>query len=162
MTGRERVMAALSHRQPDRVPLDLASTRDSSIVVGGYERLKAHFGIRADNALTSRMMQVVDVDERILQALEIDTRGVHPAAPPDTILSETSYRDEWGVERHKPAGTLYFDQLSFPLAGDITVGDIARYPWPVWHASCGSGGADSYVLGSWTLAVASSIPEPRC
>ena len=73
MTHRQRVMAALSHEAPDRVPLDFASTRDSSIVVEGYERLKHHFGIRAENVLTSRMMQVVDVDERILQALDIDT-----------------------------------------------------------------------------------------
>ena len=43
MTHRERVLAALSHREPDRVPIDLASTRDSSIVVEGYQRLKEHF-----------------------------------------------------------------------------------------------------------------------
>jgi len=49
-------MAALSHREPDRVPIDFASTRDSSIVVEGYERLKDHFGIEAENVLTSRMM----------------------------------------------------------------------------------------------------------
>ncbi|NWF54627.1 MAG: methyltransferase, partial [Syntrophaceae bacterium] len=45
MSHRERVMAAVSHRQPDRVPIDLGGTRDSSIVVEGYERLKKHFGI---------------------------------------------------------------------------------------------------------------------
>jgi len=33
MTSRERVLAALSHRQPDRVPLDLGGTRNSSMVV---------------------------------------------------------------------------------------------------------------------------------
>ena len=41
-------------------------------------------------------MQVVDVDERILQALDIDTRGIFPATQPDTITGERSYRDEWG------------------------------------------------------------------
>ncbi len=40
MTHRERLMAAVSHRQPDTVPIDLAGTRDSSIVVEGYEKLK--------------------------------------------------------------------------------------------------------------------------
>ena len=43
MTHRERILAAISHQQPDRVPIDLAGTRDSSIVVEGYERLKEHF-----------------------------------------------------------------------------------------------------------------------
>jgi len=130
MTHRERVLAALSHQEPDVVPIDLASTRDSSIVVEGYERLKAHFGIVAENVLTSRMMRVVDVDERILQALDIDTRAINPAAPPDTILDEHRYRDEWGVERVRPPGGFYHDQRTFPLGGDITVRDILEYPWP--------------------------------
>ena len=96
MTHRERVLEALNHRQPDRVPLDFGSTRDSSIVVEGYERLKAHFGFQDANVLTSRMMQVVRVDERILQALDIDTRGIFPPAPPDEVAGENRYRDEWG------------------------------------------------------------------
>jgi uroporphyrinogen decarboxylase len=133
MTHRERVIAALSHREPDVVPIDFASTRDSSIVVEGYERLKDHFGIQADNALTSRMMRVVDVDERILAALDTDTRGVFPATPPELILGDGRYRDEWGAERVRPRGSFYHDQLSFPLRGDITAGDIVRYPWPDPH-----------------------------
>lgn len=133
MTHRERVLAALSHEQPDVVPMDLGSTRDSSIVIEGYERLKSHFGVRAQNVLTSRMMQVVEVDERILQALDIDTRGVFPATLPDVILGEGRYRDEWGVERVKPPGSHYYDEISFPLAGDITASDILGYSWPDPH-----------------------------
>ena len=133
MTPRERVVTALSHKEPDIVPIDFASTRDSSIVVEGYERLKSHFGVRAENVLTSRMMQVVDVDERILRALDIDTRGIFPATSPDVILDKGRYRDEWGIERVKPPGSFYYDLLAFPLAGEITVSDIARYPWPDPH-----------------------------
>ena len=62
MTHRERVLAAVSHRQPDRVPLDLGGTRDSSIVVEGYERLKKHFGVQDENRLCDRMMRVVHVE----------------------------------------------------------------------------------------------------
>jgi len=29
-----------------------------------------------------------------------------------------------------PEGSYYFDQVSFPLSGDITVSDIVNYPWP--------------------------------
>ena len=134
MTHRERVLAALEHKAPDRVPMDLGSTRNSSIVVEGYERLKGHFGLQAENALTSRMMRVVDVDERILQALDIDVRGVFPATTPDQILSEDRYRDEWGVERIRPAGSFYYDLRTYPLSGEITLGAIARYPWPDPHA----------------------------
>jgi uroporphyrinogen decarboxylase len=133
MTHRERVVAALSHRQPDVVPIDLASTVDSSIVVEGYERLASHFRVPAQAALTNRMMRVVNVDERILASLDIDTRGVVPASPPDIMLGEDGYRDEWGVERVRPAGSFYYDERRFPLAGEITVADIARYPMPDPH-----------------------------
>lgn len=63
MNHRERVMAAISHRQPDRIPIDLGSTRNSSIVIEGYERLKSHFNFHEENILINRMMQVVDVKE---------------------------------------------------------------------------------------------------
>jgi uroporphyrinogen decarboxylase len=133
MTHRERVLAALSHQEPDTVPIDLASTIDSSIVVEGYERLKSHLGIQAENVLTNRMMRVVDVDEPVLQALDVDTRGVFPGGPPDVILDGDRYRDEWGVERVRPPGSFYYDERTFPLAGEITVTDVARYPWPDPH-----------------------------
>ncbi|NLS77579.1 MAG: hypothetical protein GXY76_10005 [Chloroflexi bacterium] len=130
MTHRQRVLATLAHQQPDRVPIDLGATRDSSIVVEGYERLKAHFGVQEENRLTSRMMRIVDVNEAILQALDVDLRGIFPSAPPDTLIGENGYRDEWGIERIRPAGSHYYDLVSSPLSGEITVQDIARYPWP--------------------------------
>ena len=49
MTHRQRVVIALSHQEPDVVPIDLASMIDSSIVVKGYQRLKAHFGVASEN-----------------------------------------------------------------------------------------------------------------
>lgn len=130
MTHRERVVAALSHREPDLVPIDFGGTRDTSIVIAGYERLKEHFGVQAPNTLTSRMMQVVDVDEQIMCALDTDTRGVYPPGPLDEAIGDDRYRDGWGVERIRPPRSLYYDQLAFPLSGSITTDDIARYDWP--------------------------------
>lgn len=133
MTHRERLLAALSHEQPDKVPIDLGGTVDSSIVVEGYENLKRHFGIEAENKLVNRMMRVVDVDERILKALDIDTRGVFMGAPikgADQEVGPDRYRDLWGVVRVKPEHSYYYDIRSFPLSGEITVSDIANHPWP--------------------------------
>ena len=79
MTHRERVLCALSHREPDRVPLDFGGTIDTSISVGGYERLKRRYRFEAENRISSMMMQVVDIDESILKELDIDTRPVSPA-----------------------------------------------------------------------------------
>ena len=130
MTHRERLVAALSHREPDKTPIDFASTRDSSIVADGYELMKAHFGVTGPNVLTSRMMQTVEVDEKILRELDIDTRSVSPGGRPDELLADDRYRDEWGVERVRPQDSHYYDIIDFPLSGDITRKQIADYPWP--------------------------------
>ncbi len=133
MTHRERVLTALRHEQPDRVPLELGSTIDSSIVMAAYERLKAHLGVTAPNVIINQMMQTAKVDEPVLQALDIDVRAVLPGPPDrggDVFFPDGSYRDEWGVVRVRSAGGIYYDQLQFPLAGDISLQDILNYPWP--------------------------------
>ena len=133
MNHRERLLAAVSHRQPDQVPIDLGGTRDSSLVVEAYDKLKKHFGIAAGNRLCDRMMRVVDVDETILQILDIDTRAVFPGALTRSgakDLGPDSYRDDWGVIRVHPEGSYYYDQREFPLSGEIPISAIAHYPWP--------------------------------
>ncbi|MDW7740465.1 MAG: uroporphyrinogen decarboxylase family protein [Bacillota bacterium] len=45
MTRRERVITTLEHREPDRVPIDFASTHNSGINVLAYNRFKAYAGI---------------------------------------------------------------------------------------------------------------------
>ena len=133
MNHRERLLAAVSHRQPDQVPIDLGGTRDSSLVVEAYDKLKKHFGIAEGNRLCDRMMRVVDVDETILQILDIDTRAVFPGALTRSgakDLGPDSYRDDWGVIRVHPEGSYYYDQREFPLSGEIPISAIAHYPWP--------------------------------
>ncbi len=133
MTSRERVLAAISHRQPDRVPLDLGGTRNSTMVMEGYDRLRRHFGVSGEPKILERMMRVVEIGEPILRTLHIDTRGIYPGGPTKGVagdLGERRYRDMWGVERVQPEGSYYYDLAGSPLAGDISVQDILKYPWP--------------------------------
>ena len=133
MTARERVRAALRHHQPDRVPLDLGGMNSSTMVVEGYERLKRHFGVEAEVRLADRMQRIVEMDEPVLRALAIDTRRVAVGAPDAGLaadLGPRAYRDMWGVVRENPEGSYYYDLKTCPLAGEITVADILRYPWP--------------------------------
>lgn len=45
MTSRERILTALDHREPDRVPLDLGSMM-STIEVEPYRQLKKYLGTK--------------------------------------------------------------------------------------------------------------------
>jgi uroporphyrinogen decarboxylase len=133
MTSRERVMAAVSHRQPDRVPLDLGGTRNSTMVMEAYERLQRHLGEAGAPRMCERMMRVVEMDEPILRALQIDTRAVFPGTATKGRAAELGprrYRDMWGVERVQPEGSLYYDLAVSPLSGEISTSDILTYPWP--------------------------------
>lgn len=133
MTRRDRVLSALRHCQPDRVPVDLGSTRNSTIHVVAYERLKEHLGISAETRLLDRMLQVVDVDEAVLRRLDVDTRGVFEGPPDrshDSEVGPDAYKDEWGVLRRKAPGAYWYDLVRSPLAGEITIADVAHFPWP--------------------------------
>lgn len=133
MTSRDRVLRALNHQEPDRVPLDLGGTHDSSIVVEGYERLKAHFGVSTPTQIMQRMTRAATVDEAVLQALGIDTRAIVIGSPRRSVAAELGpreYRDLWGVERVHPEGGYYYDQRRAPLEGSITVADVRRHTWP--------------------------------
>ncbi len=134
MTHRQRVLTALAHEEPDRVPMDLGGTRCSSLHVGAHKKMKSHFGIPdAGETIIHRIMQTALVDERIQETLDVDCRFVGTGSPdsaPDIELGEDKYQDEWGVIRQKPEGSHYYDLVYTPLAGDITLADIARYKMP--------------------------------
>jgi len=133
LSHRERVIKALKREEPDRIPLDLGSTICSSVHITEYQKLKAYFGIEAEDTIINMMMQTAAVHEPILQALDIDLRLVLPGAPdsqPIIPVGEDGYQDEYGVVRRKPPRSLYYDLAKCPLAGPITIQDIVNFPWP--------------------------------
>ena len=133
MTHRERVLAALEHREPDRVPMDLGSARFTGMVKPAYEKLCQHLGFGETGLMVDRMQQVVEMDERVLRYLDVDARAFGQNPPDkggDINLDEERWRDEWGVVRRKPPGCHYYEMETSPLAGNISTQDIAKYPFP--------------------------------
>lgn len=140
MTHRERVLAALSHRELDRVPLDLCATRNSSIIVDAYQRLIKWLGLADEVEVdvlqqlgAARGLRLAQVDEQILRRLDVDLCGVFLGPSDnwqDIELDERTYQDQWGVVRCRPPTSYYYDIIHWPLAGDITPSDIVRWPWP--------------------------------
>lgn len=136
MTHRERVLAALSHQQPDRVPIDLGGSIVSSITAKAYDRVKALLQLDlGPTRIFDRMNQLAVVDDAVLDLLGIDTRGVTAGLSEDRTKrvasdEEDEYTDEWGlVYRIKPEQNTYF-VVNSPLNGEISIADIVNYPWP--------------------------------
>jgi len=139
MTPRERLLAALAHEQPDRVPRDLGG-RVTGITVKAYDRLREHLGLQEDIHITDVNQQLARPSEEVLRRLGIDTRYVMPAVTPaeERQITEDatgySFVDEWGITLRMPKENgYYFDMVSHPLAG-LKVEDLDAYPWPAPHA----------------------------
>lgn len=136
MTPRERILAALAHQEPDRIPMDLGATQASTLTEQAHQRLRAFLGLPAEPPapLFSRRAGTVLPDEEILRRFGVDCRPVLLGIPdgrPERDLSPDTMLDEWGVTWSRPEGGHYlategpFSRLAEPLPADLK-----RHAWP--------------------------------
>ena len=74
MTSRDRVLAAVNHREPDRVPIDLGGHRSSGMMAIAYHRLKQHLGITSgDIYVYDFVQQLAIIEPEVLDRFGVDT-----------------------------------------------------------------------------------------
>lgn len=139
--SRRRVLDALAHREPDRVPVDLSGHRSSGISAIAYARLRAYLGLPERSVrVYDPVQQLAVVDPDVLELFGIDTIELGrsfalddsdwadwvlpdgaPCKMPVWALPERAERG-WvmrsadGLEiAAMPEGALYFEQTRFPL-----------------------------------------------
>jgi len=140
MNSRERVLTALDHQEPDRIPIDLGG-RQTTFMVGTYEAFKAHLGLdHLPTRLMSKIWQTVFVDECILDRLNVDCRHIRPGNKTGSGGKEVRttakagakedievFVDQWGVVRKVESG--YASITGYPLQ-KATLEDLEGYAWP--------------------------------
>jgi len=130
MNSRERFRRTLSHREPDRVPIDVGQDFHNGIHEIAYRNLLSFLGEKDGIRLYDQMQHLAVCKESILNRLHADTRYVF-ANPSSTwrmnIDADQRWTDEWGVVR-KNVG-LYDESVARPLAGG-TLDDIRKYRMP--------------------------------
>ncbi len=132
MTPRERVLCALNHEEPDRVPLFIGTSGATTLLSPAYEGFKEHLGIQHPPRLISRAMQYARLDEDVMVRLGSDGRPLLPRAASSALRREISpheFVDEWGVRWRMSPGVAYYEVVECPLR-DATIDDIERFPWP--------------------------------
>ena len=73
MNSQERVLAALCHKEPDRVPIDFGGHRSSGIMAIAYAKLKQALGITSgDIYVYDIVQQLAIVEQEVLDALGVD------------------------------------------------------------------------------------------
>ena len=137
MNSREKVLAALWHKEPDCIPFDLGSTGITGIHKLAYHNLLSYLRIKEpETQIIDIITQSVSVDEDLLQRFDVATRGVRPRHSSNwslRIQEDNKYKyfwDEYGIKWAMPKeGGLYYDMTYYPLKS-VTIGEIEAYPWP--------------------------------
>ena len=126
---RQRVVMALNHQEPDRIPLDMMGNA-TMLLDKTYLRLRDHLGLSPIEPVRSGTSANY-YDERILEYLDIDFRRLFLKSNPNCVNKvhkDGSFTDPWGI-RYKRDG-LFVNILENPLHGMTTVEKIDSYHWP--------------------------------
>lgn len=79
MTSKQRIIAALKHQQPDRIPVDFGGTAVTGIHARIVAGLRDHYGLAKQPVKVHEPYQMLGcIEEDLKQALGIDVEGVYP------------------------------------------------------------------------------------
>jgi len=150
MNHRQRVLTALRHEEPDRVPIDLGGTMDSTIMAVPYQALRKHLGLGPGRTRVADVYQhTALVEEDVRRALGVDVMFVpdepnewragslpdgSPAEFPARFRpqlqddgSQVAFDAAGNVVLRMPRGGHYFDPVHSPLADATGVRDIEKH-----------------------------------
>lgn len=139
LTPRQRLLKALNHEVPDRVPIDLGGNQ-TGIHQNAYRALVRHLGIPDDVRIMDAVQQLAQPCEKVLERLHVDTRYVWAGAPESwrggIVKAQRHGRnwddltDEFGVRWSMPEDAPYYMDITLHPLANATISDLKDYPWP--------------------------------
>jgi uroporphyrinogen decarboxylase len=137
MTPRERVLAAVAHVEPDRVPIVLGPSNATGIKMSTYRGIKRLLGIDAPDEYLYDWPELgtAALDEATQQRLGGDVRGVLDRFPRATRERNAErephspFIDDWGSGQLESEPGTWFPGVH-PMADATTIEEIEAYPWP--------------------------------
>jgi len=124
-SSKERVLKAINHEEPDRVPIYFTITPQVA------EKLSQHLGIPEYTHPDSPHAENRISYTELLLELGNDVVGIGPCAPkayPTTEMDDGTLITEWQI-KYKPVG-LYNEMVEHPLASAETEDDIGQFDFP--------------------------------
>jgi uroporphyrinogen decarboxylase len=142
MNRRERVLCAIGHREPDKVPIDLGAMRSTGITALAYVRLKKYLGIMGGSTdVYDVIQQLAQPEDPILDFFEADVIDLgrafltapedwkdfilpdgssakipaHLRVEPDGDGGYLARSEDGSVIGAMPNGAFYLSQTHFPL-----------------------------------------------
>lgn len=99
MKHRDRVMMAINHEEPDRVPIDLGSN-GNLIVDECHLKVRKLMGLKGEPQVYRKGSTTSYYDEELLEAFDVDFRHVwldSPDKPKARVNEDGTVTDMWGV-----------------------------------------------------------------
>ncbi|MBI4579733.1 MAG: methyltransferase [Planctomycetes bacterium] len=122
MTRKDRVLTALAHRQPDRVPIDFGSTAVTGMHVRAVAGLRRHYGLADRPVKVIEPYQMLgEIDEELARIIGVDVAGV---CPRNTLFG---FPNENWREWQTPFGQVVLVPEGFRTTVD-TNRDVLIYP----------------------------------
>jgi uroporphyrinogen decarboxylase len=137
MTPRERVLAAIAHEEPDRVPIVVGVSNATGIKAKPYRELAAMLGLEPGDAYLYDWPELGTAlpTEAILERLGTDVRPVLDSFPAETLRRNrerpphSPFVDDWGSGQVEVSDGHWFPGVH-PMRDADTLDAIERYPWP--------------------------------
>jgi uroporphyrinogen decarboxylase len=129
LTHRDRVVMALNHQEPDRVPIDLMGNA-SMMLDETYFKLRDYLGLSSIEPFRTGTTANY-YDERILDYLDIDFRRIFlKRGPRNKIIehSDGTFTDAWGIRFEKTG--IFVNAIEHPLSSVSTIADVEAFSWP--------------------------------
>ena len=139
MTPRQRVLAAIHHQPPDRVPVDIGASYATGLTVSAYKKVRDELGLgRGRIRVVDPVQMLAEVERPVIEALGADVIGLYVGGgalhgwqdwtTPDGVEVEMPgdielrRRPDGGWNQHRPGtpglimppGGFYFDSLEHP------------------------------------------------
>jgi len=137
MTSRERVNAVLNHEIPDRVPIVIGVSNATGIKIRPYRGLLKLINLEVEEKFIYGWPELGTAlpDERVMQRLHSDTRGVLDRFPLEVYQRNqsrpphTPFIDDWGGGQMEIGPDEWFPGIA-PIPDATTVDVLKTYPWP--------------------------------
>ena len=138
LTSRERVLTAIHHEQPDRVPLVIGVSNATGVKMRPYKGIKDIIGVQApDNYIYDwPELGTAEIDEETMCRLHSDVRGVLDLEPEKIRKRNcerdphSDYIDSWGSGQTEISPGDWFPSVH-PLPEARTAEDLDAYQgWP--------------------------------
>jgi len=137
MTPRQRVLAAINHEEPDRVPIILGTSNTTTMKMKTYLALAKLLDIPASESYIYDWPELGSAapNEAILQRLRSDARGLLDRFPESTYARNRSRPphspciDDWGSGQVEVEPGVWYPGVH-PMSEAQTTDAIENYPWP--------------------------------